>query len=54
LNGERVRIDTISPYTLGIDRLPSNSDVPLTVTVYDRVGWNATVSMHFKFIGLFV
>jgi C1A family cysteine protease len=53
INGELVRIDTIAPYTLGINRLPSNTDVMLTVTAYDKVGFTATVTTHFTFISLF-
>ncbi len=52
LNGELARIDTIVPYALWINRLPSNTDVVLSVTAYDQVGFSTTVSTHFTFISL--
>jgi C1A family cysteine protease len=53
LNGDLVRIDTIPPYTLGINRLPTNADMVLLATAYDQAGWTTTVTTHFTFIGFF-
>jgi C1A family cysteine protease len=53
LNGELVRIDTIPPYSLGISRLPNNTDVLFVVTAYDQAGRMTTVTTHFTFISLF-
>lgn len=51
LNGDLVRIDTIPPYSLGINRLSNHADVLLTVKAYDHAGWTTTVTTQFKFIG---
>jgi hypothetical protein len=53
VNGNLVRIDTIPPYSLGINRLPNNADVLFTVKAYDHAGLVTTVMTHFTFIGLF-
>jgi PKD repeat protein len=53
VNGDLVRIDTIPPYTLGINRLPTNTDVVFVVKAYDQIGWTTTVTTHFAFISLF-
>jgi len=53
VNGNLVRIDTIPPYTLGINRLPTSTDVLFVIKAYDQVGWTTTATTHFTFISLF-